>query len=93
VQGVATHVTGGRVFHARVATDPVAAAALLKSVPGVHDSEIAEGRVRVVLDAGDTDPSVIAQSLVHGGHRLTELREEEVGLEEVFLRVTKGETQ
>ena len=32
-------------------------------------------------------------SLVHGGVRLTGLWEDELGLEEVFLRVTRGETQ
>jgi len=31
--------------------------------------------------------------LVQGRVKLVELREAEVGLEEVFLRVTKGETQ
>jgi len=36
---------------------------------------------------------VIADTLVRGGARLVELREDELGLEEVFLRVTKGETQ
>ena len=35
----------------------------------------------------------IGQTLVHGGAKLIELREDELGLEEVFLRVTRGETQ
>jgi hypothetical protein len=30
---------------------------------------------------------------VRGGAKLLELREDEIGLEEVFLRVTRGETQ
>jgi len=34
-----------------------------------------------------------ADILVHGGAKLIELREDEVGLEEVFMRVTRGETQ
>ncbi len=93
VQGASRNVTGGRIFHVRVSTDPASAATLLKSAPGIHDTEVAEGRVRVVLDTADADPSVIAKTLVDAGHRLTELREEEIGLEEVFLRVTKGETQ
>jgi hypothetical protein len=36
---------------------------------------------------------VVAEVLVKAGARLLELREDELGLEEVFLRVTKGETQ
>jgi hypothetical protein len=31
--------------------------------------------------------------LVRGGARLVEFREDEVGLEKVFLHVTRGETQ
>ncbi len=41
----------------------------------------------------DADHSIIATALVQGGARLLELREDELGLEDVFLRVTKGETQ
>jgi len=93
VQGVASHASGGRVFHVRLSTDAAAATTLLLGVPGVREAEVAEGRVRVVLEAADTDPAILARALVNAGHGITELREEQVGLEEVFLRVTKGETQ
>jgi hypothetical protein len=46
----------------------------------------------VVRDPSD-DGGFIAETLVGAGLRLLELREDEVGLEEVFLRVTKGDTQ
>jgi hypothetical protein len=49
--------------------------------------------IKVTLASHDTDHSVIADALVHGGAKLIELREEELGLEEVFMRVTRGETQ
>ena len=42
---------------------------------------------------GGAEFGMIAALLVPAGFRLLELRPEEVGLEEVFLRVTKGETQ
>ena len=93
VQGVAQHASGGRVFRIRLSTDPAAATVLLLGVPGVHEAEVVEGRIRVVLESAETDPAILARALVDGGHGITELREEEVGLEEVFLRVTKGETQ
>jgi hypothetical protein len=35
----------------------------------------------------------VADILVRGGAKLIELREDEIGLEEVFMRVTRGETQ
>jgi hypothetical protein len=31
--------------------------------------------------------------LVRGGAKLIELRQDEIGLEEVFMRVTRGDTQ
>jgi hypothetical protein len=49
--------------------------------------------VKVTLASHDTDHSIVADALVRGGARLVELREDELGLEEVFLRVTRGETQ
>jgi hypothetical protein len=49
--------------------------------------------IKVTLASHDTDHSVVADALVHGGAKLIELREEELGLEEVFMRVTRGETQ
>ena len=41
----------------------------------------------------DTDHSFVADTLVRGGLKLVGLQEDELGLEEVFLRVTRGETQ
>ena len=41
----------------------------------------------------DVDPSILADTLVRGGVKFTGLWEDELGLEEVFLRVTRGETQ
>ena len=47
----------------------------------------------MVLNDLNGDGSFIADALVPAGVKLLELREDELGLEEVFLRVTKGETQ
>jgi hypothetical protein len=38
----------------------------------------------------DVDPSFLPEALVRGGIKFTELWEDELGLEEVFLRVTRG---
>ena len=38
-------------------------------------------------------PGFLAETIVQGGLKLTGLWEDELGLEEVFLRVTRGETQ
>ena len=55
--------------------------------------EAVDGRLKVTLQDHDTDPACIAESLVKGGARLIGLEEDELGLEEVFLQVTRGETQ
>jgi hypothetical protein len=41
----------------------------------------------------DIDHSCVADTIVLGGLKLVGLQEDELGLEEVFLRVTRGETQ
>jgi hypothetical protein len=66
---------------------------LLKTRKEVESVEALDGRLKVTLHDHDTDPGCVAESLVRGGVRLIGLEEEELGLEEVFLRVTKGETQ
>ncbi len=52
-----------------------------------------DGQLKITLKDHDIDPGFIADVLVHGGVKLTGLWEDELGLEEVFLRVTRGETQ
>jgi hypothetical protein len=39
------------------------------------------------------DPTFLPETLVRAGVKFTGLWEDELGLEEVFLRVTRGETQ
>ena len=83
----------GRVFRVRVAGDNARAIELLRTRPEIQDVSEEEGRIKVVLDESLADAGLVAETLVRGGARLVELREDELGLEEVFLRVTKGETQ
>jgi hypothetical protein len=49
--------------------------------------------VKVTLVNHEVDPSFLPETLVRGGVKFTGLWEDELGLEEVFLRVTRGETQ
>jgi ABC-2 type transport system ATP-binding protein len=93
VQGVRDQMATGRIFWVRVASDEGAAMELLKARPEVAEIERVEGRLKVTLQDHDTDPACLAEVLVKGGARLIGLEEDELGLEEVFLRVTRGETQ
>lgn len=93
VQGVRDQMSTGRVLWVRVSSDQSRAIELLKARPEVASAEAKDGQVKITLADHDTDHSIVADTLVHGGAKLLELREDEVGLEEVFMRVTRGETQ
>jgi len=93
VQGVKEQMSSGLVYWVRVSSDADEAAQLLKARPEVAEVTLVDGRLRVTLVDHNTDPSFVAEVLVKGGARLVEFREDEVGLEKVFLHVTRGETQ
>ena len=93
VQGVRDQMSTGRVIWVKVSSDQGQALELLKSRPEVLEALPEDGHLKVTLQNHDIDLSLVADVLVRGGARLTELREDELGLEEVFLRVTRGETQ
>ncbi len=93
VQGVRDQFATGRIFWVKVLDQEEQAVQLLKARPEITNVTSAEGRLKVALRDHDTDPGCVAETLVRGGVKLVGLEEEELGLEEVFLRVTRGETQ
>jgi ABC-2 type transport system ATP-binding protein len=93
VQGVRDQMSQGRVLWVRVSSDQAQAIELLKTRAEIAEVASSDGEIKVTLVNHDIDHSLIADVLVRGGARLIELREDEIGLEEVFMRVTRGETQ
>src|SRR5436190_21140507 len=93
VQGVRDQMAQGRVLWVRIIGDETRAIELLTARPEINHVEHAEGRLKVTLNDHETDPGCVAETLVRGGVKLIGLEEEELGLEEVFMRVTRGETQ
>ena len=93
VQGVRDQVSHGRVMWVRVSSDQAQAMELLKARQEIAEVAATDGEIKVTLAGPDVEHSLVADILVRGGAKLIELREDEIGLEEVFLRVTKGETQ
>ncbi|HMJ66392.1 MAG TPA: ABC transporter ATP-binding protein [Candidatus Binatia bacterium] len=93
VQGVRDQMATGRVVWVRVKSDQEQAIQLLKARAEVTEAVASDGQIKVTLADHDADHSIVAEALVHGGARVLEVREDELGLEEVFLRVTRGETQ
>lgn len=93
VQGVRDQMATGRILWITTSSDLAQAESLLTQQSEVAKVETAEGKLKVTLKDHESDVSVVAEILVKGGVRLVGLREEEMGLEEVFLRVTRGSTQ
>jgi ABC-2 type transport system ATP-binding protein len=93
VQGVRDQMTQSRVVWVRVSSDQTQAVELLRARPEFAEVKPVDHEIKVTLADTEADPSIVADVLVRGGAKLIELREDEIGLEEVFLRVTKGETQ
>ncbi len=93
VQGVRDQMSTGRIFWVRIGGDPTHAIELLKARAEVAEVSTVDGQLKVLMANHEIDPSFIADMLVPAGVKLNGLREDELGLEEVFLRVTRGETQ
>jgi ABC-2 type transport system ATP-binding protein len=93
VQGVREQMSSGRVVWARVATGSDRAIELLKARPEITEVTPVDGEIKITFSTHDADHSIVPEILVQSGLRLLEFREDEIGLEEVFLRVTRGDTQ
>jgi hypothetical protein len=93
VQGVRDQMSQGRVIWVRVSSDQGQAVELLKTRPEIREVGTLDGEIKVTLTSHEVDHSIVADVLVRGGAKLIELREDEMGLEEVFMQVTRGETQ
>ena len=93
IRGAQMQLADTRAFWVRVGGSATTARDLLAARPEAARIELQEDRLKVVLADPAGDGAFIAETLVSAGQRLLELREDEIGLEEVFLRVTKGETQ
>lgn len=92
VQGVRDQMSNGQVYWVTVSGDSAKALEILKARSEVTQVEPSDGQLKVTFN-NDVDPGFLAEALVQGGVRIKGLWEDELGLEEVFLRVTRGETQ
>lgn len=93
VQGVRDQMATGLIYWVTVIGDPTQAIELLQARPDVSEVVRVDGQIKVTFKSHDVDASILPEILVQNGIKFTGLWEDELGLEEVFLRVTKGETQ
>ncbi len=82
-----------KIVWARVAANTDRAVQLLRTRPEISQATTVDSEIKIEFSDPDADHSLAAEVLVKGGFKLVELRIDEPGLEEVFMRVTQGETQ
>src|SRR5438105_13868966 len=95
VQGVRDQVTEGVVYWVKVRDSAANATAILQTsnqISRITPDETDENKLRVTFTSADADPSIVAELLVGAGIRVLGLWEDELGLEEFFLRLARGET-
>jgi len=95
VQGVREQMYTGRIVWVDIggADRHEEAIGFLRIRDEVSEVESVDGELKITMIDHEADHSCVADVLVGNGFKLLQLREEEIGLEEVFLHVTKGETQ
>jgi ABC-2 type transport system ATP-binding protein len=93
VQGVRDQLAAGLVYWITVKGESTRAIEVLSARPEVAEAVPVDGQIKVTFKGHEVDPSVLPEILVSCGIKFTGLWEDELGLEEVFLRVTRGETQ
>jgi ABC-2 type transport system ATP-binding protein len=93
VQGAREQISSGMILWIKVVNDHAQAIQLLQTRPEIAEIKEFDDRLKVTLVDHNSDHSFIAETLVNGGLKLLELREDELGLEDVFLHVTRGDVQ
>jgi len=93
VQGVKDQMSAGLIYWVTVREDNTKAIELLRTRPEISDVVAVDGQVKITFTSHTIDPTFLPELLVQNGIKFTGLWEDELGLEEVFLRVTRGDTQ
>jgi ABC-2 type transport system ATP-binding protein len=85
------YASQGRTLRVKTLSDPQAAEAVLRDVPGVGEIYPANGFLEVEFLGDDEAIADLLQALLANGVRVLGFNEVTSDLEEVFLRLTKGE--
>ncbi len=62
-------------------------------LPGVREARLSGEEVEIDIEGGDDAQSDILAHLVGKGFRIADFHQRQMGLEDVFMTVTKGEVQ
>jgi ABC-2 type transport system ATP-binding protein len=94
--GTVANLAGGgqltqRVLMRALAPTPDVLIRILLEIPGVTTAQIRGDRCVAEVAAGGEAAANILTALIQRGVRVSEFRQEQVGLEDVFMQVTKGD--
>jgi ABC-2 type transport system ATP-binding protein len=89
---ISRHAGEGRMLHIRVLDQVDAAGVVLRNLPGVGQVYVAENDSLEVEFNGDEEAAAdLLQRLIQAGVRVSSFSEDSSNLEEIFLRLTRGE--
>jgi ABC-2 type transport system ATP-binding protein len=94
--GTVANLAGGgqltqRVLMRALAPTPDVLVRILLEIPGVTTAQIRGDRCVAEVAAGGEAAADMLAALIQRGVRVSEFRQEQVGLEDVFMQVTKGD--
>lgn len=93
VDEILKNAKGGRIVIVSVKENAEAAEEVLLANPSVKGIDRSSSTLQVKLDPQCDDTSFIAESLLAAGIRITALKEEELDLEDIFMKITTGAVQ
>lgn len=91
IAGIHEQIIKEKALRMRVLSDRDYARGLLGQYPGVQEVRDSNGDVEVVFSGGDEELAQLLETLIHQNVRLASFHEVTTNLEELFLRLTKGE--
>ena len=77
----------------RTSDDPDTLVKVLLELPHVHAARHVSREAHVELDGGDEQAAELLAEIIRRGHRVIESRHIRDDLEDIFMKVTKGEVQ
>lgn len=93
VEDILKNVKGGKIVVVAVREQPEQARELLLTLPHVQNVDLEGNELKVGLEPTCDDTSFIAEALLKGGLKIVSLKEEEMDLEDIFMKITTGAVQ
>ncbi len=93
VEDILRNMKGGKAVIVTVKDNPEKARDLLVANPAVIGVEVDGNNLEVKVSADLEDTTFIAETLMSNGLKITSLKEQEVDLEDIFMKITTGAVQ